>query len=172
MQFSIKKLLALLLLTSALLAVGLPVLAVYFFVTGPGHEDHYIGLGTDFPIQSFHITNANGDFRLTQGELTKLDAECAKQCFECVSPIAQEIDAVGQVSQFKSNLSDGFQIESESKFCSATDGRDYLQLELCVDDEFGFQADFYFLRIDMQQVLSMDRLDDLRALFPSNQTLD
>jgi hypothetical protein len=148
----------------ALVAIWLALCAVLIRFEA-GDDDHHLGVGVQYSISSFEFVRSSDTFQLNRGELKRLAIEWSKKCFDQTSPIAKEIDAVGNDWEFKTKLSDGYKIHSDSKFCTCIDGTNYLELDLVVYDASGFQPDHNILRIDLDKVMSKERVGELCGFF-------
>lgn len=154
MRFSIRQLLLLVFVVALSCSGGL---LFYSLVYSGGDDAHFFGVGSAYEVASFSFELNGESFDLNDSELNSLEAEWNKGCFERISELYDKINSNGVKMEFECLLSDGYRIESECKYAEI-EGTPYLQLELVTEDGGGFQPDWNYLRINLENVLPRDRL--------------
>ena len=158
MRFTIRHLLFATFIAAFLCGSGL---LIYSIKNAAGDDAHFFGVGNDYTVESYSFLLNGEQFEFTEAELDSLESEWQLCCFETGSELYDEINSKGLELQFRCRLSDDYRIESDCKLAEI-DGENFLQLELVTTDTGGFQADWNFLRINLENVLSSDRLLELK----------
>ena len=158
MQFSLRQLFLLMLLAGAACVAGG---FLYSIVSYAGDDAHFFGVGERHGVRSFSFATNAEQFRLIPSELKLLEAEWKLGCFETFTELHREIDRSESEIEFYCLLTDGYKIDSECKYAEI-DGEHYLQLELVTEDGGGFQADFNYLRLKLDNILTPDRIAQLQ----------